>query len=82
MRTETGVAAARCPIQHNCPGAELWFCTALFDAFSASPIKRDIKIGRGTHLMHPETMRHALYRESIAFLEGDDEAPDDAHRGP
>jgi hypothetical protein len=30
----------------------------------------DIKIGRGTHLMHLEVMRHALYRESIAFLEG------------
>jgi hypothetical protein len=24
----------------------------LFDAFAQSPIKRDIKIGRGTHLMH------------------------------
>jgi hypothetical protein len=32
--------------------------------------------------MHLETMRHALYRESIAFLGGDDEAPDDAHRCP
>jgi pimeloyl-ACP methyl ester carboxylesterase len=40
----------------------------LFDAFTAAPDKRDIKIGRGTHLMHLETMRHALYAESIAFL--------------
>jgi pimeloyl-ACP methyl ester carboxylesterase len=47
----------------------------LFDAFAASPIKRDIKIGRATHLMHLETMRFALYRESIAFLQGGDEAP-------
>lgn len=47
----------------------------LFDAFSASAIKRDIKISRGTHLMHLETMRHALYRQSITFLEGGDEAP-------
>jgi len=47
----------------------------LFDAFTASPNKRDVKIGRGTHLMHLETMRHALYRESIAFLAGGDEAP-------
>jgi pimeloyl-ACP methyl ester carboxylesterase len=47
----------------------------LFDAFTASPIKRDIKIARGTHLMHLETMRFALYRESIAFLQGGDEAP-------
>jgi pimeloyl-ACP methyl ester carboxylesterase len=47
----------------------------LFDAFAASPIKRDIKIARGTHLMHLETMRFSLYRESIAFLQGGDEAP-------
>src|SRR5262245_44718170 len=40
----------------------------LFDAFTSSPDKRDVKIGRGTHLMHLETMRHALYRESITFL--------------
>jgi hypothetical protein len=46
----------------------------LFDALSTSPIKRDIKIGRGTHLMHLETMRGALYRESIAFRSGGDDA--------
>jgi pimeloyl-ACP methyl ester carboxylesterase len=46
----------------------------LFNEF-ASPIKRDIKISRGTHLMHLEATRYALYRESIAFLDGDDEAP-------
>jgi pimeloyl-ACP methyl ester carboxylesterase len=40
----------------------------LFDAFTGSTDKRDVKISRGTHLMHLETMRHALYRESIAFL--------------
>jgi pimeloyl-ACP methyl ester carboxylesterase len=40
----------------------------LFNGFAASPDKRDIKIGRATHLMHLEAMRHALYRESIAFL--------------
>jgi pimeloyl-ACP methyl ester carboxylesterase len=48
----------------------------LFDAFTASPHKRDIKIARATHLMHLELMRFALYRESIAFLAGeDDHAP-------
>ncbi len=47
----------------------------LFDAFRASPVKRDIKIGRATHLMHLEAMRHALYRESIAFLQAGDRAP-------
>jgi pimeloyl-ACP methyl ester carboxylesterase len=47
----------------------------LFDALKSSPIKRDIKIGRATHLMHLEEMRFALYRESILFLEGEDRAP-------
>jgi pimeloyl-ACP methyl ester carboxylesterase len=45
----------------------------LFDAFTGSPLKRDIKISRGTHLMHLETMRNELYRESIAFLKAADE---------
>jgi pimeloyl-ACP methyl ester carboxylesterase len=47
----------------------------LFDALSHAPIKRDIKIGRGSHLMHLETMRPALWRESINFLQGEDAAP-------
>lgn len=47
----------------------------LFDAFTQSPSKRDVKISRGTHLMHLETMRPALWRESIAFLQGEDIAP-------
>ena len=47
----------------------------LFNAFTKAPVKRDIKIGRGTHLMHLEAMRPALWRESIDFLRGDDVAP-------
>ena len=47
----------------------------LFDALAQSPVKRDIKIGRGTHLMHLEAMRLALWRESINFLRADDVAP-------
>lgn len=47
----------------------------LFDAFTSAPVKRDIKIGRGTHLMHLEAMRPALWRESINFLQGNDIAP-------
>jgi pimeloyl-ACP methyl ester carboxylesterase len=47
----------------------------LFDAFTGVPVKRDIKISRGTHLMHLEAMRLALWRESIGFLQGDDVAP-------
>jgi heme-degrading monooxygenase HmoA/pimeloyl-ACP methyl ester carboxylesterase len=45
----------------------------LFDAFSRARVKRDTKIGRATHLMHLETMRVALWRESIDFLFGNDE---------
>jgi pimeloyl-ACP methyl ester carboxylesterase len=44
----------------------------LFDALCNAPSKRDIKIARGTHLMHLEAMRFALWRESICFLQGDD----------
>jgi pimeloyl-ACP methyl ester carboxylesterase len=47
----------------------------LFHAFTQTPVKRDIKIGRGTHLMHLETMRLALWRESVGFLLGNDTAP-------
>lgn len=47
----------------------------LFDAFTHAPVKRDIKISRATHLMHLETMRFALWRESAMFLLGDDFAP-------
>jgi hypothetical protein len=47
----------------------------LFDAFSQSAVKRDIKIGRGTHLMHLEAMRPALWRESVSFQPGDDVSP-------
>jgi pimeloyl-ACP methyl ester carboxylesterase len=47
----------------------------LFEAFTQAPAKRDIKIGRGTHLMHLEAMRPALWRESISCLLGGDVAP-------
>ena len=47
----------------------------LFNAFTHAPAKRDIKIGRGTHLMHLEVMRPALWRESVNFLHGNDAAP-------
>ena len=43
----------------------------LFDALKASPNKRDIKISRATHLMHLETGRGALYRETTTFLLGE-----------
>ncbi|HLI12872.1 MAG TPA: alpha/beta hydrolase [Alphaproteobacteria bacterium] len=41
----------------------------LFDAFVQAPIKRDVKIGRATHLMHLEAGRHELYRAARSFLE-------------
>ena len=36
----------------------------LFAAFTGSPIRRDVKISRGTHLLHLEASRYALYRET------------------
>jgi pimeloyl-ACP methyl ester carboxylesterase len=47
----------------------------LFEALTASPLRRDVKIGRGTHLMHLESSRYALYREAEAFLSARDTAP-------
>ena len=44
----------------------------LFAAFTASPIRRDVKISRATHLMHLEAGRHALYRDTQNFLAGGD----------
>jgi pimeloyl-ACP methyl ester carboxylesterase len=47
----------------------------LFDALKASPVKRDVKIGRATHLMHLEENRYALYREAQTFLDVCDRQP-------
>jgi len=47
----------------------------LFDALEHSPLRRDVKIARATHLMHLEENRYALYREAQTFLAGDDLAP-------
>jgi hypothetical protein len=44
----------------------------LFERLASSTDRRDVKIGRGTRLMHLEVTRTALWRESIAFLLGDD----------
>ncbi len=48
-----------------------WLCNAL----KASPMRRDIKISRATHLMHLEASRFALYREAETFLNDRDHAP-------
>ena len=48
-----------------CTGADARW---LFDRLSASPVRREIKVSRATHLMHLETSRFALYRETEAFL--------------
>jgi pimeloyl-ACP methyl ester carboxylesterase len=44
----------------------------LFDALKNSPMRRAVKIGRATHLMHLEKARFALYREAEIFLQGND----------
>jgi pimeloyl-ACP methyl ester carboxylesterase len=48
----------------------------LFAAFASAPIRRDVKISRATHLMHLESSRYALYRETLGFLAGGDEPTD------
>jgi pimeloyl-ACP methyl ester carboxylesterase len=50
--------------------------TWLSAALRATPIRRDIKIGRATHLIHLEENRHALYRETQTFLCGGDSSAD------
>jgi branched-chain amino acid transport system substrate-binding protein len=44
----------------------------LYDRLRNAPIKRDVTIGRGTHVMHLEASRFQLYREVQTFLEGGD----------
>ena len=43
----------------------------LFERLSRAAERRDVKIGRGTHLMHLEEMRTVLWNECIAFLTTD-----------
>ncbi len=69
-------ALIRCPVA-IVRGAWDSLCTDadagwLFGALTASPMRRDIKIDRATHLMHLEERRFALYRETRTFLEGAD----------
>lgn len=47
----------------------------LMRALHSSPLRRDVKIGRATHLMHLESGRVALYREAATFLLGRDLPP-------
>jgi pimeloyl-ACP methyl ester carboxylesterase len=44
----------------------------LFNALRNSPMKREVKISRATHLMHLEEARFELYRETETFLNGND----------
>jgi pimeloyl-ACP methyl ester carboxylesterase len=44
----------------------------LFDHLVRSTERRLVTIGRGTHLMHLEKMRNALWRESVTFLAGNE----------
>ena len=72
MKASSLPAAIRAPVL-IARGAWDSLCTDadarwLFDAFSNSPLRRDVKIGAATHLMHFEESRYALYRETEAFL--------------
>jgi len=45
----------------------------LYQALRSAPIKRDVVISRGTHVMHLEESRYQLYREVQTFLEVHDQ---------
>lgn len=45
------------------------------NGFSRSPLKREVKLGKGTHLLHLQDGRRALYRETLAFLGDADRQP-------
>jgi branched-chain amino acid transport system substrate-binding protein len=47
----------------------------LYDALVHAGLKRDVKISRGTHVMHLEESRRQLYAEVAAFLVGQDTPP-------
>jgi pimeloyl-ACP methyl ester carboxylesterase len=47
----------------------------LWDALTSAPFKRDVKLSEGTHLLHLEEGRYALYRETLAFLQKADSPP-------
>ena len=44
----------------------------LYNSLTHSPLKRDVKISRATHVMHLEASRYQLYREVATFLSGGD----------
>ncbi len=50
----------------------------LMRCFHGAALRRDVKIGRATHLMHLEEARFALYRETETFLCG--EGPSECSR--
>lgn len=43
----------------------------LFEALKQSPVKRQVILSRGTHELHLEENRYALYRETQTFLTGE-----------
>jgi pimeloyl-ACP methyl ester carboxylesterase len=47
----------------------------LYRSLRNTPIKRDVVVSRGTHVMHLEESRFQLYSEVQAFLEGKDTDP-------
>jgi pimeloyl-ACP methyl ester carboxylesterase len=50
----------------------------MMHGFHGAALRRDVKIGRATHLMHLEEARFALYRETETFLCG--EGPSECSR--
>ncbi len=63
---------SRSSAAHGIISAPMHDARNLFEALTASPARRDIKIGDATHLMHLERARFALYRETETFLAAND----------
>ncbi len=49
--------------------------SGLFHALTGTSLRRDVKISGATHLMHLESSRFALYRETATFLLASDTPP-------
>lgn len=70
-------AQVRCPVlivrgewDSLCTDADAQW---LWRAFCGAPWKRDVKLSRGTHVMHLEAHRHRLHQAVECFLQADNE---------
>jgi len=71
-----GPGLIRAPLAIICGGRDSMCTDAdtcwLFEALKTSPIRRDIKISRATHLMHLQGSHYAFYLDIEAFVAAGD----------